>query len=132
MNSMKKSVIIFAVSLAFTASCTKESGNSGVIKNKSSDSTTAVVQEAAPEVQEETHRYVAEDGTNANVTFGTAEDGNYISILSNNKTIRANEKEKLPNGAVYETHDIVVRSEDNRITITQENNIIELKKAGTP
>ncbi len=129
---MKKTVITLAVVFTITASCKKNSENSWMLSNESADSTAAVQETATDEVQEETHRYVAEDGTNAHVTFGNSAEGNHIIIYSNNKTIRADEKEKLPNGAVYRTHDIEVRSEDNLITITQENNVIELKKAGTP
>ena len=73
---------------------------------------------------------MAEDGSSALVKFtSSGKDGNYISITSNKKTIKVKQKETTPNGAVYEENSVLVKSEGDKVTIEQDGNVIELKKA---
>ncbi len=140
-----RKVIISGIALSLiTINCKKETGNSGVIKQENTevsviknngvvDSTTSsetYTKDANGEVQEHTYRYVAEDGSSAHVKFtNSTKDGNYISITSNKKTIKVKQKEAWAKGAIYEENGVIVKSEGDKITIEQENNIIELKKA---
>ena len=106
--------------------CKKESGNTGVLKADSDTTSDG----ASAQTQEQTYRYVAEDGSSALVKFTSlGKDGNYISITSNKKTIKVKQKETTPNGAVYEENSVLVKSEGDKVTIEQDGNVIELKKA---
>ncbi len=78
---------------------------------------------------EHTERYVADDGSSALVTFKNSDKGNSISIRSNNKTIVAAQKDSDGKTQVYHNQDIEIKSENDKVTITQGNNVIELKKA---
>ena len=78
---------------------------------------------------EHTERYVADDGSSALVTFKNSDKGNSISIRSNNKTIVAAQKDSDGKTHVYHNQDIEIKSENDKVTITQGNNMIELKKA---
>ena len=128
---------IFAAAIAVSIaaiSCKKEGGNTGVIVKESTEGNTAVqdgaADGAAVQTREHTVRYVAEDGSSAHVTFSNSgEDGNYISISSNKKTIKVKQVEARAKGAVYEENGITVTSEGDLIKIEQGGNVIELKKA---
>ncbi len=115
---MKKFLLIIVIlSLSVIFGCKKSAnGNKGV-----------VVKEIT--TKEKTFRYVAEDGSSALVTFIETDKGNAISIRSNNKTITLDQKDSDGNMTVYGNEDIEVRSEGNNVTITQGNNVIELRKA---
>lgn len=140
---MKKQILILGISIIALVACKKESGNKNVIKeekvetivtNKNGvvDSVTnssTLVKNGDLKIEEKTYRYVAEDGSNANITFTNASSGNYISIRSNNKTIQVKQKKTDEKAALYEENGIQVKSEGDIITITQGNNVIELKKA---
>lgn len=106
------------------SSCGKENGNKSVLK---ADSLTQ--SENPTQVEEQQYRYVAEDGSNANVTFTISEKGNTITILSNGKTIRAEQTESNDKETIYKTHDIEIKSQGDSLTILQGNAVIELKKA---
>lgn len=128
-----KKIIVAALALSMVAvGCKKESGNTGVLK-ADRDTTTTVTADsngASAQTQEQTYRYVAEDGSSALVKFtSSGKDGNYISITSNKKTIKVKQKETTPNGAVYEENSVLVKSEGDNVTIEQDGNVIELKKA---
>lgn len=140
---MKKQILILGISIIALVACKKESGNKNVIKeekvetivtNKNGvvDSVTnssTMVKNGDLKIEEKTYRYVAEDGSNANITFTNSLSGNYISIRSNNKTIQVKQKKTDEKAALYEENGIQVKSEGDIITITQGNNVIELKKA---
>ncbi len=117
---MKKLIIILTA--AVLTACNKESGNTGVMKED-----TATVSADTP--KETTYRYVAEDGSSAHVAFGEATEGKYISIRSNNKTIRVKHDSQTDTGDVYREHDITVTSNDSLVVIDQGGTLIELKKA---
>ena len=135
--------MVITAAVIMTA-CKKETGNTAVIEKENTevevtnnngdvDSTYAsekTVEDVNGEVQEHSYRYVAEDGSNAHVTFTNSDAGNYISITSNKKTIKVKQKEAWAKGAIYEENGIEVKSEGDNITITQDGNVIELKKAG--
>lgn len=128
-----RKVIISAIAFSlFAISCKKESGNDSILKADSITATTVTSESngISTQTQEHTYRYVAEDGSSAHVKFtNTTKDGNYISITSNKKTIKVKQKEAWAKGAIYEENGVIVKSEGDKITIEQENNIIELKKA---
>ncbi len=117
-----KRVIIVLAAVLLTA-CSKEKGNSGVLKQET------VVGENTKVPQEPTYRYVAEDGSSAHITYGQAPEGKYISIRSNNKTIRVKHEQTTASGDVYREHDITVTAMDSLVTIDQAGTIIELRKA---
>lgn len=128
-----RKVIISAIAFSlFAISCKKESGNDSILKADSITATTVTSESngISTQTQEHTYRYVAEDGSSAHVKFtNSTKDGNYISITSNKKTIKVKQKEAWAKGAIYEENGVIVKSEGDKITIEQENNIIELKKA---
>ena len=102
--------------------------------NKSSDGNKGVLVEQSPEnnmkkdslTNEQTDRYVAEDGSSAFVTFKYSVDQNSISISSNKMTIKAPQTEVA---GVYEDHDYKIIAKNDSVKITQGNNVILLKKA---
>ena len=133
---MKKTILIAAsCMLIITFSCTKNTeGNKSVIQQENGysaglpEDSMAVTNPLATNnenAQEYTERYVAEDGSSALVTFKNTDDEKTISIRSNNKTISAPQKE----AGVYGNFDITIEAKNDSITITQENNVILLKKA---
>ena len=142
---MKKSVLILSVlSMLMNFSCKKSTdGNKNILMNESVEETITnengktdssysaqkTVKNGNTEIREKTFRYVAEDGSSALVTFTETDKGNSIGIRSNNKTITLPQKDSDGKTTVYENDDIEAKSEENRVTITQGNNVIELKKA---
>ena len=135
---MKKTIFIAASSaLLLITSCTKSSeGNKSVIKQEngysedlSKDTLTIAGETDNTNSQEYTERYVGEDGTSALVTFKNTDKEKNISIRSNNKTISAPQKEATENVRTYGNFDIEIVAKNDSITITQENNVIVLKKA---
>ncbi len=104
--------VLFATALV---SCKKDGGNTGVIK---ADETPAPV------------RYVAEDGSNALVTYTTFEGAEFISINSNNHTIRVKEAGEQNGNKLYSENGVDVVVKPDSLIITQENSVIGLKKAG--
>lgn len=141
---MKKSALILAASSLILFSCQKqESGNKGVIvdenvsttvtdNNGVVDSTTTsskTVTQDGQETQEHSYRYVATDGSSAKVTFFNTPEGNYMTVFSNGRIIRAEQTEASAKNAVYKNQDVEIVSEGDLVTITQGNNVIELKKA---
>ncbi|WP_234111411.1 MULTISPECIES: hypothetical protein [Chryseobacterium] len=142
---MKKfTIAIAAFSLFVTFSCKKSSdGNKSVIvkenveekisnengKTDSSYTAEKTVENGNAKSQEITERYVAEDGSSALVTFKNSDTEHTISIRSNNKTIVAEQKASDGKAHIYHNQDIEIKSENDKVTITQGNNVIELKKA---
>ena len=135
---MKKTILIAASSaLLVISSCTKSSeGNKSVIKQEngysedlSKDTLTVAGETDNTDAQEYTERYVGEDGTSALVTFKNTDKEKNISIRSNNKTISAPQKEATENVRTYGDFDITIVAKNDSITITQEDNVIVLKKA---
>lgn len=135
---MKKTIFIAASSaLLLITSCTKSSeGNKSVIKQEngysedlSKDTLTIAGETDNTNSKEYTERYVGEDGTSALVTFKNTDKEKNISIRSNNKTISAPQKEATENVRTYGNFDIEIVAKNDSITITQENNVIVLKKA---
>ena len=135
---MKKSILIAGNSvLLLTLSCTKNTqGNKSVIKQEEGYSAdlpkdTVVVTDQITagneSAKEYTDRYVGEDGTSALVTFNNEEKT--ISIRSNNKTIAAPQKEVSAAGTTYGNYDFTILFKNDSIKITQEDNVILLKKA---
>ena len=133
---MKKTILIAAsCMLIITFSCTKNTeGNKSVIQQENGysaglpEDSMAVTNPVAANnenAKEYTERYVAEDGSSALVTFKNTDEEKTISIRSNNKTISAPQKE----AGVYGNFDITIEAKNDSITITQENNVILLKKA---
>ena len=135
---MKKTILIAASSaLLLISSCTKSSeGNKSVIKQEngysedlSKDTLTVAGETDNTDSQEYTERYVGEDGTSALVTFKNTDKEKNISIRSNNKTISAPQKEATEKVRTYGDFDITIVAKNDSITITQEDNVIVLKKA---
>ena len=135
---MKKTILIAASSaLLVISSCTKSSeGNKSVIKQEngysedlSKDTLTVAGETDNTDAQEYTERYVGEDGTSALVTFKNTDKEKNISIRSNNKTISAPQKEATEKVRTYGDFDITIVAKNDSITITQEDNVIVLKKA---
>lgn len=121
---MKKIIVPVMTVLLLTAySCKKSTdGNKNVViaDSMSQNSLTE------GSINEHTDRYVAEDGSSTLVTF-TNEDGKKsISIASNKMTIKAPETEVAN---VYADHDYTIAAKNDSVTITQGNNVIQLKKA---
>ena len=135
---MKKTILIAASSaLLVISSCTKSSeGNKSVMKQEngysedlSKDTLTVAGETDNTDSQEYTERYVGEDGTSALVTFKNTDKEKNISIRSNNKTISAPQKEATEKVRTYGDFDITIVAKNDSITITQEDNVIVLKKA---
>ncbi len=135
---MKNILSIAAVSLlVMTTSCKKTTdGNTGIVKQDGESSVlavdTTVSKQSANDPTnsaEYTERYIGDDGTSALVTFNNSGKEKTISIRSNNKTITAPQKEAWENGGVYGDFDIEIVAKNDSVTITQENNVITLKKA---
>lgn len=133
---MKNPGYILAIALLFISmSCNKSTdGNKGVIIAEKGK--TDQVSSASKEINggenannEYTHRYVAEDGSSALVTFKNSKEGNTISVMSNKKTITIPQKDSDGTVTVYEKDGIIIKSENNLVTISQGNNVISLKKA---
>ena len=135
---MKKTVLLAASSiLMLTLSCNKNTeGNKSVIKQengysadlpKDSVDMTDQITAGNENAKEYTDRYVGSDGTSTLVTFNNEEKT--ISIRSNNKTIAAPQKEVSSAGTTYGNYDFTILVKDDSIKITQEDNIILLKKA---
>ncbi len=135
---MKKTVLLAASSiLMLTLSCNKNTeGNKSVIKQengysadlpKDSVDMTDQITSGNENAKEYTDRYVGSDGTSTLVTFNNEEKT--ISIRSNNKTIAAPQKEVSSAGTTYGNYDFTILVKDDSIKITQEDNIILLKKA---
>ena len=81
------------------------------------------------ESTESTYRYVADDGSSALVTFKNDQEGNTITIKSNNATLYAKQEKSDGKTTIYKNQNVEIKSEGDHVTITQENNVIELKKA---
>ncbi len=136
---MKKTVIIVACSILMVIfSCKKSTeGNKSIIKQENGysmdlpkDTTSVPDQISGSESEKEyTERYVAEDGSSALITFKNADKEKTISIRSNNKTISAPQKEAYEKGGVYGNFDITIKAKNDSITISQNDNVIILKKA---
>lgn len=135
---MKKTILIAASSvLLLTLSCTKNTeGNKSVIKQegvysedlpKDTVDVTYQITAGDESAKEYTDRYVGADGTSALVTFNNEEKT--ISIRSNNKTIAAPQKEVSAAGTIYGNYDFTILFKNDSIKITQEDNVILLKKA---
>ena len=135
---MKKTVLLAASAiLMLTLSCNKNTeGNKSVIKQengysadlpKDSVDMTDQITTGNENAKEYTDRYVGSDGTSTLVTFNNEEKT--ISIRSNNKTIAAPQKEVSSAGTTYGNYDFTILVKDDSIKITQEDNIILLKKA---
>ena len=124
---MKKLIfLIGAIVLMSNVSCNKSAdGNKGVLVENSAENTTKVDSLN----QENTDRYVAEDGSAALVTFKNSGDEKSISISSNKLTIKAPQTEALANGGIYKDHDYEIVAKNDSVTITQGDNVILLKKA---
>lgn len=122
---MKNSISILAVFLLVaTTSCKKSTdGNKNVISEH-------VTQNAAAP-SEHTDRYVAEDGSSALVTFTNTGTEKNISINSNKMTIKAEQKDLGATDGVYSNYDYMIVAKNDSVTITQGQNVITLKKAGS-
>ena len=119
-------------------SCKKSTeGNKSIIKQENGysmdlpkDTTSVPDQISGNESEKEyTERYVAEDGSSALITFKNTDKEKTISIRSNNKTISAPQKEAYEKGGVYGNFDITIKAKNDSITISQNDNVIILKKA---
>ena len=142
---MKKlTLTIAALSLLTTYSCKKSGeGNKNVIMkenveesihNENGETDTAFAAEKTmkngdKESTESTYRYVAEDGSSALVTFKNDQEGNTITIKSNNATLYAKQEKSDGKTTIYKNQNVEIKSEGDHVTITQENHVIELKKA---
>lgn len=122
---MKKFILLAATVFTLGACNKTEDGNKGVLTAE--DSVVAV--DSASDFQEQKYRYVAPDGTNANVTFVNSDDENYIIIQSNNSTLRGSQTEAWAKGAIYKNQDVEITSEGDSITIKQGGEEYLLKKA---
>lgn len=142
---MKKMIIPFAVfALVSVTGCKKSENNSNLTVEESvnenvtnvngeTDSTFSSekkVQDGKSSYEEKQYRYVAEDGSNAQVTTVDSDEENYIMVKSNNYTLRGAKKESTATGAVYENQGVVIKLDGDLLTITQDDKVIELKKAG--
>lgn len=135
---MKNTILIAASSvLLLTYSCKKETeGNKGVIQKEGGysadlpkDSVAVLENMVNTEAPQYTERYVATDGSSALVTFKNSDKEKTISILSNNKTISAPQKEATEKVKTYGNFDFTIVAKNDSITITQGDNVILLKKA---
>lgn len=139
---MKKTIVVFTLLSLFVYSCNKqESGNKSIIKDEnititnkngeidSTVSTKTEMKDGESNFREESFRYVAEDGSSAKVTFVDTNNVNYITIFSNGKTIKADFKENKGSSKIYKNQDVEIKSDGDDLTITQGNNLIELRKA---
>ena len=139
---MKKTIVVFTLLSLFLYSCNKqESGNKSIIKDEnititnkngeidSTVSTKTEIKDGESNFRKESFRYVAEDGSSAKVTFVDTNNENYITIFSNGKTIKADFKENKGSSKIYKNQDVEIKTDGDDLTITQGNNLIELRKA---
>lgn len=122
---MKSILVTSIVSLALV-SCQKET------KSNHTDSTlttTDTIASTIPEVETETYRYVAIDGSNTNVTFTDTEPNDLITVKSAQLTLTVPKAEELGDRDIYREGDIEIVKTGDSLYITQGTNVIELKKA---
>lgn len=122
---MKSILVTSIVSLALV-SCQKEAKSN---QTDSTLTTTDTIASTIPEVETETYRYVAIDGSNTNVTFTDTEPNDLITVKSAQLTLTVPKTEELGDRDIYREGDIEIVKTGDSLYITQGTNVIELKKA---
>lgn len=122
---MKTILVTSIVSLALV-SCQKEAKSN---QTDSTLTTTDTIASTIPEVETETYRYVAIDGSNTNVTFTDTEPNDLITVKSAQLTLTVPKTEELGDRDIYREGDIEIVKTGDSLYITQGTNVIELKKA---
>ena len=122
---MKSILVTSIVSLALV-SCQKEAKSN---QTDSTLTTTDTIASTIPEVETETYRYVAIDGSNTNVTFTDTEPTDLITVKSAQLTLTVPKTEELEDRDIYREGDIEIVKTGDSLYITQGTNVIELKKA---
>lgn len=122
---MKSILVTSIVSLALV-SCQKEAKSN---QTDSTLTTTDTIASTIPEVETETYRYVAIDGSNTNVTFTDTEPNDFITVKSAQLTLTVPKTEELGDRDIYREGDIEIVKTGDSLYITQGTNVIELKKA---
>lgn len=122
---MKSILVTSIVSLALV-SCQKEAKSN---QTDSTLTTTDTIASTIPEVETETYRYVAIDGSNTNVTFTDTEPNDLITVKSAQLTLTVPKAEELGDRDIYREGDIEIVKTGDSLYITQGTNVIELKKA---
>lgn len=122
---MKSILVTSIVSLALV-SCQKEAKSN---QTDSTLTTTDTIASTIPEVETETYRYVAIDGSNTNVTFTDTEPTDLITVKSAQLTLTVPKTEELGDRDIYREGDIEIVKTGDSLYITQGTNVIELKKA---
>ena len=122
---MKSIFVTSIVSLALV-SCQKEAKSN---QTDSTLTTTDTIASTIPEVETETYRYVAIDGSNTNVTFTDTEPNDLITVKSAQLTLTVPKAEELGDREIYREGDIEIVKTGDSLYITQGTNVIELKKA---
>lgn len=122
---MKSILVTSIVSLALV-SCQKEAKSN---QTDSTLTTTDTIASTIPEVETETYRYVAIDGSNTNVTFTDTEPNDLITVKSAQLTLTVPKAEELGDREIYREGDIEIVKTGDSLYITQGTNVIELKKA---
>lgn len=141
---MKKEILIAFCSLALIIGCKKsEDGNKGIISESEStqtkitdengkiDSTTTTSIEKnidGRKMDTESIPYKAEDGSRAKATFVNTDKSSTIMIEANNKKFQLDRKTLTSEGAVYERKGISAEVKGDSLFITQDNNVIHLRK----
>lgn len=121
---MKKLVyVITSIIFCSVISCKKNTeGNKNVLIKDSVEKNGS----ATNMNSEQTGRYVAEDGSATLVTFKNNNGEKSIEIASNKMTIKAPMTDKE---GIYEDYNYKISAKNDSVTITQGDNVIQLKKA---
>lgn len=121
---MKKSTIVLGLFVfGLSVNCSKEQGHANLKTQETLEKLDV------QELKEKKFRYVAEDGTNAHVSFIKEKGKEKIKVHSNNKTISIPKTHSEDGLDRYSEYDIEIVSMGDSLTITQGDHIISLKKA---
>lgn len=121
-----KSILVTSIVALALVSCQKEAKSN---QTDSTLTTTDTIASTIPEVETETYRYVAIDGSNTNVTFTDTEPNDLITVKSAQLTLTVPKAEELGDRDIYREGDIEIVKTGDSLYITQGTNVIELKKA---
>ena len=121
-----KSILVTSIVTLALVSCQKEAKSN---QTDSTLTTTDTIASTIPEVETETYRYVAIDGSNTNVTFTDTEPNDLITVKSAQLTLTVPKTEELGDRDIYREGDIEIVKTGDSLYITQGTNVIELKKA---
>ena len=127
---MKKSFLIFSVTLLALASCGKKTEEKAVITSNNETNSPIVKPETPLDLtnsgEELTYPFKASDGSRAIAKFTNTEKENTILIRANNHMFQLDRKEFTKKGAKYERNGVGAEVLGDSLIITQNDMQIDL------